>query len=59
MCGQPPEAAVEERRYTLAAAGKKPDTLRAAFLSTVREKLETRLGTVDEDVLERLVDSCD
>jgi hypothetical protein len=59
MRGQPPEAAVEERRYTLAPAGKKPDTLRAAFLSTVREKLETRLGTVDENVLEGLVDSCD
>jgi hypothetical protein len=53
MSGQPAEAAVEERRYTLAA--KDPGALRAALLATVREKLETRLGTVDEDVLEGLV----
>ena len=48
MSGQPPEAAVEERRYTLAAAGKRPDKLRAALLATVREKLEMRLGTVED-----------
>jgi hypothetical protein len=59
MSGQPPEAAVEERRYTLATEGNKPGTLRAAFLSTVREKLEIRLGTVDDDVLDGLVDSGD
>lgn len=59
MSGQPPEAAVEERRYTLTPAGNEPATLRAAFLSTVREKLEIRLGTVEEDVLQGLVDSCD
>ena len=59
MSGRPPEAAVEERRYTLAAAGKRPDKLRAAFLATVREKLEMRLGTVEDDVLQGLVDSCD
>jgi hypothetical protein len=43
----------------LATEGNKPGTLRAAFLSTVREKLEIRLGTVDDDVLDGLVDSCD
>lgn len=59
MSGEPPEAAVEERRYTLAAPGNEPEALRAAFLSTVREKLEIRLGTVDEDVLQRLVDNGD
>ena len=59
MAGQPPEAVVEERRYTLAAEGRRPDALRAAFLSTVSQKLGIRLGTVEEDVVQGLVDTCD
>jgi hypothetical protein len=55
MPGRPERAAVEERRYRLAEGDAGP--LREALLATARAKLETRLETVDDAVLQGLVEA--
>jgi hypothetical protein len=54
--GDPADAPLPDRIYSLAAASATAAALREAVLSVVRDKLESRLGTIDAEVLERLVE---
>ncbi|HET6549588.1 MAG TPA: NYN domain-containing protein [Solirubrobacter sp.] len=54
MVGEPTNAPMSDRRYTLVDGPRTFAELRAALLETVREKLARRLE-IDEDVLQQLV----
>jgi hypothetical protein len=53
--GDPPDAPLQDRTYTLAQPSQSVVRLRDALLSVVRDKLGGRLGTVEHEVLQRLV----
>ena len=52
LVGEPPEAPIEDQRYTIVRSRSFAD-LRSAVLSAVRDKLSRR--AVDDEVLEQLI----
>lgn len=56
MSSEPDDAPLPDRTYTLVAPSRTIGDLRNAVLAVVRDKLEGRLGTVEEDVLEQLIE---